>query len=154
MTRIAKSLMALAAGLSVLSAGPALAQTEDVRTAVEAGNREWLAAFLRGDSQAIGNLYTTAAQAFPPQGEVVRGREAIARMWQGVIDSGVKGVTLTTLEVEASGATAYEVGTYSLAGDGGKVLDAGKYVVVWKREDGRWKLHRDIWNTSLPPSKP
>lgn len=22
-----------------------------------------------------------------------------------------------------------------------------KYVVVWKKEDGQWRLHRDIWNT-------
>ena len=21
-----------------------------------------------------------------------------------------------------------------------------RYVVAWKRVDGRWKLHRDIWN--------
>jgi ketosteroid isomerase-like protein len=27
----------------------------------------------------------------------------------------------------------------------GKV-DQARYVVVWKREGGRWKLHRDIWN--------
>ena len=24
---------------------------------------------------------------------------------------------------------------------------AVKYVVVWKKVDGRWSLHRDIWNT-------
>jgi ketosteroid isomerase-like protein len=83
----------------------------------------------------------------------VRGREAIARMWQAVIDSGVKGVTLTTLEVEAAGDIACEVGTYRLTGDGGTVLDAGKYVVVWKKEDGAWKLHRDIWNSSVPSAK-
>jgi ketosteroid isomerase-like protein len=29
-------------------------------------------------------------------------------------------------------------------GDGDKVLDSGKYIVVWKRQDGQWKLHRDI----------
>jgi ketosteroid isomerase-like protein len=24
----------------------------------------------------------------------------------------------------------------------------GRYVVVWKRVDGRWLLHRDTWNSS------
>jgi ketosteroid isomerase-like protein len=34
------------------------------------------------------------------------------------------------------------------------VIDTGKYVVVWKRVGGRWKLLRDIWNTSRPaPAK-
>ena len=69
------------AGL-LLGAPPIYAQTEDVRAAVEAGNRAWIAAFTRGDSQGIANLYTTTALAFPPQGDIVRGREAIARLWQ------------------------------------------------------------------------
>jgi len=42
------------------------------------------------------------------------------------------------------------VGTFTLKGKGGQELDAGKYIVIWKREDGQWKLHRDIFNSSLP----
>ncbi|SRR5581483_1303473 len=132
--------------------GLAAAQPE-VRAAVEEGNRRFVAAFLRGDGKAIGELYTASAEAFPPNGEVVRGREAIARFWQSVIDGGIKGVAVTTLETEAQGDLAYEVGRYALTGEGGKPVDQGKYVVVWKREDGQWKLHRDIWNTSLPAAK-
>ena len=50
-------------------------------------------------------------------------------------------------DVDASGETAVEVGRYRLtAGDA--EADHGKYIVVWKNVDGRWKLHRDIWNTS------
>jgi ketosteroid isomerase-like protein len=30
------------------------------------------------------------------------------------------------------------------------MLDEGKYVVIWKRHQGKWKLHRDIWTTSMP----
>jgi ketosteroid isomerase-like protein len=67
-----------------------------------------------------------------------------------VVDSGVKGATLTTLEAEGQGDTAYEVGKYTLTGEAGKVLDTGKYVTIWKREQGQWKLHRDIWNTNTP----
>jgi hypothetical protein len=47
-------------------------------------------------------------------------------------------------------SAANEVGKYRITGEGGKLLDTGKYVVVWKREQGQWKLHRDIWNTSMP----
>jgi ketosteroid isomerase-like protein len=63
---------------------------------------------------------------------------------------GIAEATLKTIELEAHGDTANEIGAYTLrAGDGG-VLDQGKYVVIWKREGGQWKLHRDIWNSSLP----
>jgi hypothetical protein len=38
-------------------------------------------------------------------------------------------------------------------GDGkGHVIDKGKYVEIWKKENGEWKIYADIWNTSLPPA--
>jgi ketosteroid isomerase-like protein len=56
--------------------------------------------------------------------------------------------------VTVRGDLAAETGKYDLTGADGTVLDSGKYVVVWKREGGHWKLHRDIWNTSMPaPAK-
>jgi ketosteroid isomerase-like protein len=31
--------------------------------------------------------------------------------------------------------------------------DAGKYLMVWKRaSDGTWRVLRDMYNTSVPPS--
>ena len=30
-------------------------------------------------------------------------------------------------------------------------VDEAKYIVLWKKEDGRWKLHRDIFNSNLSP---
>jgi ketosteroid isomerase-like protein len=135
-----------------LSAGVGGAQP-DARAAIEDSNKQFAAALSRGDGKALGAMYTATAQAFPPNSDIVQGREAIGRFWQGAIDAGVKGMELTTLEVEAHGDTAHEVGTYALTGEGGKTLDRGKYVVIWKREGGQWKLHRDIWNTSAPAPK-
>ena len=57
---------------------------------------------------------------------------------------------LNTSEVESAGDLAYEVGTYAMKTKDGKVADRGKYCVVWKRVNGQWFLHRDIWSTSLP----
>ena len=39
---------------------------------------------------------------------------------------------------------------YELQDGDGQALDAGKFIVVWKREAGQWKLHRDIFNSSMP----
>ena len=77
------------------------------------------------------------------------------RDWQGALDAGLTAATLDTVEVDSTGDTAVEVGRYTLRAKGGQVADAGTYVVVWKREGGGWKLHRDIWNTNRPaPSDP
>jgi uncharacterized protein (TIGR02246 family) len=136
-----------------LVAGAAVAQSPSPRAGIEAANARFAADFAKGDATAVASHYTIAGQVFPPNGDVVKGREAIAKFWKGAMDSGVKGVKLTVVEAEAHGGTAHEVGTYVLTGEGGKTLDTGKYIVVWKRDGGQWKLHRDIWNTSMPASK-
>ena len=69
---------------------------------------------------------------------------------QGIIDMGIQGLKLQSLEVEIIGDTAFEVGTYQLVVEGGAEADSGKFIVVWKNVDGQWRLHRDMINTSLP----
>ena len=65
---------------------------------------------------------------------------------------GAKGLELATVELDVLGDTANEVGTYHMLAEGGVTADRGKYVVVWKKEDGEWRLHRDIIATSVPSS--
>ena len=129
----------------VLSFASRSALADEVRDAVEASNKAFIAAFLRGDSAAISQLYTESAQVIAPGEPVAKGRTAIAAAWKKAIDSGVKDVSLTTLDLESAGDLAYETGTVQLVAKDGKVTQA-RYVVVWKREGGHWKLHRDIWN--------
>jgi hypothetical protein len=52
--------------------------------------------------------------------------------WQDAMNMGIKTVNLETIEVESSSHTAHEVGRYTLQGEGGQVLDMGKYVVIWQ----------------------
>ena len=37
-----------------------------------------------------------------------------------------------------------------ITGPDGKVIYDGKYICIWKREKGQWKIHRDIGNKNLP----
>ena len=95
----------------------------------------------------MADLYTEDAQVIPPGGEVTSGRPAIATFWRTVMDAGVDDLTLDTTEVESAGDLACEVGAVRVVGKNGQVT-AGRYVVVWKRQNGHWKLHRDIWNSA------
>jgi ketosteroid isomerase-like protein len=54
----------------------------------------------------------------------------------------------TTLEVKALGpSAAYEIGTFSLKTKTPTSQElTGKYVVVWEKVGGDWKLAADIWN--------
>ena len=139
----------------VLALGLAVpVHAEDLRAAIEAGNKRFQDAAAKGDGASVAALYTSDAQLLPANSDFVKGTAAIQKFWQGVLDSGIKGATLKTVEVEGHGTLAHEVGQYELRDQAGKTLDKGKYVVIWKKVGAQWKLHRDIWTTSMPPAKP
>ena len=126
------------------------AQTDNVKAAIDGQNKKFGAAVAAGDAAAIAAMYTEDATMLPPNAEPVKGRAAVQKAWQENIAGGVKGLALTATEVESHGDTAHEVGAYSVKDAAGKEIDRGKYLVVWKRQQGQWKLHRDIWNSSVP----
>jgi len=127
-----------------------MTQSTEVREAITAANEEFMNAFSQGDAAGIASLYTEDGQLLPPNSDLISGKPGIQAFWQGGMDMGLKSATLEIVEVEAHGDTAIEVSKYTLQGDGGQVLDRGKYIVIWKREHGQWRLHRDIFNSSLP----
>ena len=129
------------------------AEDKQVRAEIEAANDKLVAALNGGDAAGIAVLYTEDAMLLPPNSEMLEGREAVQAFWQGGIDMGIKEATLETEVVEARGNAAYEVGKYTMIIEppgGPTISDRGKYLVVWKRQEGSWKLHADSWNTSLP----
>jgi len=127
-----------------------MTQSTEVREAITAANEEFMNVFSQGDAAGIASLYTEDGQLLPPNSDLISGKPGIQAFWQGGMDMGLKSATLEIVEVEAHGDTAIEVSKYTLQGDGGQVLDRGKYIVIWKREHGQWRLHRDIFNSSLP----
>lgn len=148
---------AVLAGVLVIGFGAAaslLAQGGAVKAAIDASNKKFGTAVAAGSAKGVADLYTDDALVLPPNGEAVKGRPAIEKLFEAMIVAGVKGATLTAQEVEGHGDTATEVGAYSVADAAGKELDRGKYVVVWKRVQGQWKLHRDIWNSNMPMPAP
>jgi ketosteroid isomerase-like protein len=126
--------------------------TGQAKDAIAVANEAFMEIFSHGDAAGIANLYTADGQLLPPHGDMVTGRAGIETFWQGAIDMGIKSAHLSTVELDKCGDTAVETGLYELGDGAGAVLDNGKYLVVWKLDGGTWKLHRDIWNTSVPAS--
>jgi uncharacterized protein (TIGR02246 family) len=129
------------------------AHADGVSSAIEAANAQFSAAAAKGDGAGLAALYAADGQVLPAGSDVIRGRDAIQKFWQGALDSGIAGVGLKTLEVFAQGPTATEVGQYELTDKVGKILDHGKYIVIWRREGGQWKLLRDMFSTNVPAPK-
>jgi ketosteroid isomerase-like protein len=122
----------------------------EIRDGIAAANAGFMDTFNRGDGDGMGSLYTENGQLLPPNSEIVAGQSAISAFWQGAMDMGIKTAKLETVELEGQGDAVFEVGKYTLAGEEGAVMDSGKFIVFWRKEGGKWKLHRDIWNSSLP----
>jgi uncharacterized protein (TIGR02246 family) len=138
MRRIAL-VMAFLAGLIA----PAVAQ----KVEIEAVNAKWMELFNKGDFDGIASLYTDDATAFPPGSAMVKGRPAIGAMWKSMAEQ-VSDPKVTTLDVKPLGpSAAREIGTFSLKTKGPTPQEVtGKYVVVWEKVGGDWKLAADIWN--------
>ena len=127
----------------------------DFKDAVADGGKKFMKSVREGDADDIAELYAEDGKVFPPNSEIVTGEDAIESFWKTTLETfGVKDAKLEVLETEQEGDYGYEVGRYWLLGAAGQTITQGKYVVVWKKEDGKWKLYRDIWNTSLPPAPP
>lgn len=148
-----KKIAALLAGCAVLLiASPGFAQS--VAKEIEAANARFEQEFAKGDASALARMYTETATVLPPESDLVTGRDAIQTFWQGAIQSGVKNLSVKTIQVEELGtAAAKEIGRFSLDAPGPQnqmMKVEGKYVVVWRKVGADWKLDADIWNTNAP----
>jgi len=112
-------------------------------------NVEFISALQRKDGAAMAAMYSTAAKVMPPGADSVEGKSKIQAFWDGVIRAGVTDAKSETLEVDVIGGyTAVETGKFVMYANK-EVVDRGKYLVVWRNEDGQWRLHRDVWNSSV-----
>jgi uncharacterized protein (TIGR02246 family) len=125
-------------------------QMSAIREAISAANEDFMSAFKSGDAAGLATLYTEDGQVLPPNSDFVTGQEAIQLFWQAVMDMGIKEAKLDIVEVERAGDSAVEVSNFTLYGGEGQVMDKGKYMVIWHKEGNQWKLHRDIFNSSMP----
>jgi uncharacterized protein (TIGR02246 family) len=125
------------------------------RKAIESVDQDFTVALKKKDVKAIGEMFEPDAIYFPAGADAVHGRDQImkyltAKFANVTIDE----ASLVTQEVTVAAHTAYETGLYTRTvriGDAPAVSDHGKYLVVWQYgDDKKWRILRDIGNTSVP----
>ena len=115
-------------------------------------NKLFMDAFADGDAEKVAGFYSANCRFLPDNSHPVDGRANVQELLQSMMDGGVSSIELITWEVEDCGDTAVEVGRVVMRGGDDEILDDGKFIVIWKKEDDGWRLHRDIVNSSLPSS--
>lgn len=128
--------------------------SESVKAHIKKEASNFEAEIRKGDSAALAAHYGSDAMVMPPNSEPVKGND-IVHLWGGAIKMGVKDLKLNITDISGGGDLYSETGTYEMLGAENKSLDKGKYVVVWKKDNGNWKIYRDIWNSNMamPASK-
>ena len=107
-----------------------------------------MAALASGDAKAVANFYTKDGVFMPHNSQIFTGREAIEKAFVGFIEAG-----FTTLDVEstwAEGCGDYLLDTEQWTLSNGQDTLIGKSLVIWKKEDGMWKMYKDMINTDTP----
>lgn len=128
--------------------------SKDFDDAVKDLNKEFTDAVSRHDSIAIAGMYHSDARLLPPNAEMVKGRDAIGDFWKDMLTPSITEMVLESEDTEKEDDLGVETGTYEIKGEKDVTLDKGKYVVVWKKDGGKWRIYRDIWNSSLPAAPP
>ena len=118
-------------------------------------SRQWLAAVTNGDTETIRGFYAPDGRFMAPNAPAAEGREAAQAAWHNFLQLPSLELKFapTIVQVAQSGDLAYVIGTYELSFEGGqgRIRDRGKYVDVWEKIEGDWKLRLDIFNSDLEP---
>lgn len=106
--------------------------------------------YIAKDYDKLAQSYTAKGKIFPDGAGIIEGTEAIKERWTVPKNQSVVRHTITPVEIKVTGDTAYDYGYY----EGETVFESGrssswigKYVIVWKKEQGNWKIYLDIWNS-------
>ncbi len=122
---------------------------ETAKAEIEAVNKEFMAFYAAGDTLGVANCYTEDGKVMNAGAPSVGGKKNIASVFSGLIKSGITKADLKLENVYGSEDLLVEEGVaFLFAGD--DAVAEEKYIVVWKKEDGKWKLFRDIFNSNLP----
>lgn len=131
---------------------------EEVVAAVNAIWDEYEASVIAGDVDRWIALWTDEGVQMPPNEPFVEGKENIyARVGANMAAGPTTGFVITPLETTSAGDWAYSRGVYTVTfplGDSGQegMID-GKFMTILQRQpDGTWKIHRDIYNSNVPPA--
>jgi uncharacterized protein (TIGR02246 family) len=126
----------------------------DAENAIRRANSDFAANARSGNAHAVvNNFYAPDAVVMAPNLPAFRGRDAILQFWTGFLASGAVDLALTSTNVtQPSADVAIETGRYDLSlrpPSGQAIKDAGKYMVIWKKSNGRWWAAEDIFNSDL-----
>lgn len=104
---------------------------------------------MEGRKKEVVDMYTKDAKIFPSNSGILDGKD-LAEYWNPSNPSNWRTTyhKVTPVEIKVNGDEAYDYGHYEGTSSNGETESKwkGKYVIIWRKEEGIWKIYLDIWN--------
>jgi len=124
---------------------------EKAKTAIAELHLKFSDVISKSDSVGYSMMYHSQAVVYPPNMEPLIGREKLAAFAGMSFRMGIGAVPLQATEFWGDQDAMIVSGTYEVKGKDGSSWEKGKFLEIWKDENGEWKIYRDMWNSSNPP---
>ncbi|MBL0183840.1 MAG: DUF4440 domain-containing protein [Chitinophagaceae bacterium] len=127
---------------------------DQARKQIDEANREFMDRFNKSDSVGLADMFTADGRSMEPNEPSFTGREEIRTHYSIVMNAGANKLGLETTGLWGSEDMLAEEGIFTFMDKDNRQIDKGKYIVLWKKEESKWKLFRDCYNSDLPVQAP
>jgi ketosteroid isomerase-like protein len=122
---------------------------ETPETFPQAAADGWLGSFNGGDVAGLTLMYSADAEILPPDEPVIIGSEAIGDFWQAYGPGQVR-ISVGEVSSRRIGELWFREGAYKADFPDEGEPRVGKFIELWKQENGNWLLYRQMWNRNAP----
>lgn len=146
--------LAFALGLLALGCGGESTDVAAIESEVRAASVAWDEAHNAGDLDRLMSLYAEDAVSMPFERPALEGKDAVEEDFGAYFADFDARHKTTIVGLEIADDWAIERGAYTLTatakdGDGG-FEEAGKHIVVRRKDGDGWKVVWEIWNVDAP----
>ena len=120
------------------------------RKEIESADSLFIDLLNKSDATGLADCYTADAMLMMAHAPAIEGSTNIQSAMMEFITSGATKMSVRINNTWGDEETLISEGTAMFATKEGQVVDRGKYITVYKKEDGRWKMFRDCFNSDLP----
>lgn len=117
-------------------------------------NTRFTQAHLTGDIALIDSMFAPDAKSFPPGAVAVTGLRAMHDFTVEYLKAGLTEFREETTDFYGNADFVVDAGTYVVTDGPEQVTERGKYLNVWKKVNGTWKIQSNIWNSDAPVPTP
>ena len=141
--------------LLIAAAIVATGQTNQTATdTIRKADQDWLKVFAARNLKESVDFVLANGSVLAPNAPIATGPDEIRKLFAGFFalpDLKIQW-NPNKIDVARSGEMGYSTGAYRMSfkdPSGKTVEDHGKYVTIWKKQGGKWKVASDIFNTDL-----